>query len=99
MLVLSRKMEESIMIGSKIEVTVLSVANGRVKLGIRAPRDVRVLRGELQDESETPQRASTHAREAITPHLAVERKVSSSLRKTHPLHGGVQTEKSLTCCR
>ena len=36
MLVLSRKMEESIMIGSKIEVTVLSVANGRVKLGIRA---------------------------------------------------------------
>jgi carbon storage regulator len=51
MLVLSRKSEQTIQIGPDIEVTVLSVANGRVKLGIRAPEHVRVLRGELKDDS------------------------------------------------
>ena len=49
MLVLSRKTEESIFIGSDIRVTVLSVANGRVKLGIHAPRSKRILRGELAE--------------------------------------------------
>jgi carbon storage regulator len=48
MLVLSRKRDESVVIGDNIEVTVLSVGNGRVKLGIRAPRTVSVLRGELE---------------------------------------------------
>jgi carbon storage regulator len=47
MLVLSRKTDDSIVIGSEIEVTVLAVNNNRVKLGIRAPGHVRVVRSEL----------------------------------------------------
>jgi carbon storage regulator CsrA len=47
MLVLSRKSDDSIVIGSEIEVTVLSVNNNRVKLGIRAPGHVRIVRSEL----------------------------------------------------
>ena len=49
MLVLSRKEGESILIGSDIELTVLECHGGDVKLGIRAPRDVVILRKEIQD--------------------------------------------------
>lgn len=47
MLVLTRKLGERIMIGDKIAVTVLQVRGNRVKLGIDAPGDVTVVRGEL----------------------------------------------------
>ena len=47
MLVLTRKRNESIVIGDDIEVTVLSVAGEKVRLGIQAPRDVPVFRKEI----------------------------------------------------
>jgi carbon storage regulator len=47
MLVLSRKVGESILIGESIRVTVVQAANGRIRLGIDAPPEVRVLREEL----------------------------------------------------
>jgi carbon storage regulator len=52
MLILSRKKSETIKIGPNIQVTVLSVGNGRVKIGIEAPDQVRVLRGEIAAEPE-----------------------------------------------
>jgi carbon storage regulator len=49
MLVLSRKPGESILIGEDVEVTVLQGSGrGRIQLGIRAPREVPVIRRELQ---------------------------------------------------
>ncbi len=54
MLVLSRKMGESIRVGDSVTVTVLGVARGQVKLGIEAPRELAVHREEIyrriQDE-------------------------------------------------
>ena len=47
MLVLSRKTHETIVIGSDIQITVVSVSANRVKIGIQAPDYVRVLRSEL----------------------------------------------------
>jgi carbon storage regulator len=47
MLVLSRKVGEKIIIGDGITVTVADVHGNRVRLGIEAPDDVRVLREEL----------------------------------------------------
>jgi len=47
MLVLTRKVGESIVIGQDIEVTVLEVRGEQVKLGIRAPRSVAVHRKEV----------------------------------------------------
>lgn len=47
MLVCSRRLSESIMIGDDIEVVVLGVQDGRAKLGIIAPRDVPVHRLEI----------------------------------------------------
>ncbi|MEZ6064852.1 MAG: carbon storage regulator [Planctomycetaceae bacterium] len=45
MLVLTRKMDEMIQIGDSIVIKVISTGRGKVKLGIDAPKDVRVLRG------------------------------------------------------
>jgi carbon storage regulator len=50
MLVLSRKLDESIMIGDSVVVKVLSIQEGQVKIGIDAPKEVRILRGEIYDE-------------------------------------------------
>ncbi|HVJ66857.1 MAG TPA: carbon storage regulator [Caulifigura sp.] len=48
MLVLSRKVGESIVIDGDIVISVSSVQGGRVKLCIDAPRDKRISRGELE---------------------------------------------------
>jgi len=50
MLVLTRKAREKIMIGDDIEVTILSVQKGIVRVGIMAPRAVSVHRQEIYDE-------------------------------------------------
>ena len=52
MLVLSRKLEESIMIGDEIEIKVISVQGETVKLGITAPRTIPVHRKEVYEEIE-----------------------------------------------
>ena len=49
MLVLSRKQCESVLIDAEIQVTVVSIGRGRVKLGIVAPDHVRIVRQELID--------------------------------------------------
>jgi carbon storage regulator len=48
MLVLSRKLGESIVIGDDVVITVQQLRNGQVRLGVQAPRSVPVLRQELQ---------------------------------------------------
>jgi carbon storage regulator len=47
MLVLTRKTNQSIMIGDEIEVSVLAVSRDKIRLGITAPRDVPVYRKEV----------------------------------------------------
>lgn len=47
MLVLTRRVNERIMIGDNIVVTVLEVRGDQVRLGIDAPRDVKVFREEV----------------------------------------------------
>lgn len=47
MLVISRKQGESIKVADDIEIVVISVDGARVRLGVKAPRSVRVLRAEL----------------------------------------------------
>lgn len=47
MLVLSRKINESIVIDGRITLEVLQIKGNQIRVGIKAPADVRVLRGEL----------------------------------------------------
>lgn len=55
MLVLTRKLGERVRIGDDVEVFVVGVSKGRVKLGFRAPREVVISRSEvcLQKNPET----------------------------------------------
>ena len=47
MLVLARKLNESIMIGDDIEIVVIDIKGDQVKLGVKAPRDITVHRKEI----------------------------------------------------
>lgn len=51
MLVLSRKKGEAIFIGKDVEVEVLGIEGDRVRIGIQAPKDVRIYRKELMEET------------------------------------------------
>ena len=50
MLVLSRKINERILIGDDIEIVVVAVAGDNVRLGIRAPKEVKILRSEVYED-------------------------------------------------
>ncbi|MFC4768251.1 carbon storage regulator CsrA [Effusibacillus consociatus] len=50
MLVLARKVGERIMIGDSIEISVLDIRGDQVRIGIKAPQDISILRREIYDE-------------------------------------------------
>jgi carbon storage regulator len=52
MLILTRKKDESILIGKDIKLKIISIEEGKVKIGIEAPKDVEILRKELLDTVE-----------------------------------------------
>jgi carbon storage regulator len=66
MLVLSRKQSQRIKLGDSIVITVVRVAGDKVRLGIDAPRDMLVLRDELEPhEAATLGGASSEAAPAL----------------------------------
>ena len=70
MLALSRKANESIIIGNDIEVTVLEVKGEQVKIGIKAPKSIPVYREEVyQQIKESNKEAATDAVQANLKNL------------------------------
>ena len=71
MLALSRKTNESIMLGNDIEITVLEVKGDQVKIGIRAPKTVAIFRKEIytQIEEENKQAVAQTADRAALEQL------------------------------
>jgi carbon storage regulator len=67
MLVLTRKSNQSIMIGDDIEVSVLAIIGEKVRIGIQAPRDIPVFRKEvyLEIQQERMSGAKGGAREEV----------------------------------
>ena len=55
MLVLTRKLGETVCIGPDVEVYVVGVSRGRVKLGFRAPQTVAIQRAEVAEHAANPQ--------------------------------------------
>ena len=70
MLVLSRKRDESIIIGDQIRITIVQVHGSRVKLGIEAPDSIKIYRSELIDPQQ-PCAAPLNPPEDQADHLPV----------------------------
>jgi carbon storage regulator len=77
MLVLTRKLEESIMIGDEIEVKVLGIHGDQVRLGFMAPRKVAVYRKEVYEAIQEENRQAARSGAAGMDQIA------GSLRNTH----------------
>lgn len=65
MLVITRKCDESITIADNIEVTVLEVSKDKVKIGINAPKEVKIYRSELKLLRQTNEQSAMSSGEAI----------------------------------
>lgn len=63
MLVLTRKLNETIKIGDDIEITVVAISGDTVRIGIEAPREVRVLRSEVYGEIQRQNREAVTGEE------------------------------------
>jgi len=50
MLILNRKINESIIIDDRIEIKILEIVDGKIKIGIEAPKEISVLRKEIYEE-------------------------------------------------
>jgi carbon storage regulator len=50
MLVLNRKLGESIMLGDDIEVRILEITDGKIRIGIEAPKELTILRKEIYEQ-------------------------------------------------
>ncbi|MDR1025270.1 MAG: carbon storage regulator CsrA [Treponema sp.] len=62
MLILSRKTNEKIMIGDDISVSIIEVRGDQVRLGVEAPRSVKVFRQEVFDAIKAENRAAAESR-------------------------------------
>jgi len=67
MLVLSRKINQSIMIGDNVRIVVVAVDRDQVKLGIEAPREVPVHRSEIYEEIQRSNRSAAEAATTASP--------------------------------
>lgn len=69
MLILSRRLNERIIIGDDVEVTVLDIKGDQVKLGIRAPQNVKVYRQEVFEAIQEENRRAAETSDRELPSL------------------------------
>ena len=67
MLILTRKKDEEIRINSNIVIKIVSISDNHIKLGIDAPKEVEILRGEIYEKvKETTLEASNQSKNKLT---------------------------------
>ncbi len=70
MLVITRKVDQSIVIDGKVEITITGIGTDGVRLGINAPRDVQIHRREVFDAIAEANREAARAQEPTVQDLA-----------------------------
>lgn len=71
MLILTRRVGETVMIGSEVTVTVLGVKGNQVRIGINAPKNVSVHREEIYERIQREQNGETTSRADTSAEYAV----------------------------
>lgn len=69
MLILSRKLNESIVVGNSVRITVVELSGGGVRLGFEAPSEISIYREEIHLEIARANRAAATVPEGSTPAL------------------------------
>ena len=69
MLILTRKVNETIMIGDKIEISIVDIKGEKVKVGIKAPRYVKIYRQEVYKAIQEENIVALRTKPEILPHL------------------------------
>jgi len=60
MLILTRKKEESIIINGNIEIQIIAIEEGKVKIGINAPKDIEIFRSEVFEKIQSENKEAAH---------------------------------------
>jgi len=69
MLILARKINESIMVGDQVEISIVDIKGDQVKLGISAPRQIKVYRREVYQLIQQENLQAAQARPGLLPRL------------------------------
>jgi carbon storage regulator len=69
MLILSRRLNECIMIGDEVEISVMDIKGDQIKLGIQAPRSIKIYRKEVYQAIQQENIAALKAEPAALPDL------------------------------
>jgi carbon storage regulator len=69
MLILSRRLNECIMIGDEVEISVVDIKGDQIKLGIQAPRSIKIYRKEVYQAIQQENIAAVKAEPAALPSL------------------------------
>ncbi|MEO1525151.1 MAG: carbon storage regulator [Planctomycetota bacterium] len=77
MLVLSRKAGEKLIIGDDVVLTINRISGNRVAIGIEAPRNVRIVRGELQRNQVAPTSDAPNSIPMGQPNIAIASKADA----------------------
>jgi carbon storage regulator len=70
MLIISRKQGESVIINDEIEITILDIHRDKIRIGIEAPKSVKILRKELFETKKANQE-SVHTSEKVNYNLLI----------------------------
>ncbi|GHT93175.1 carbon storage regulator [Spirochaetia bacterium] len=71
MLILSRKVDEKIMIGDDVSVTIIEVRGDQVRIGVDAPKNVKVFRKEVFDAIRAENKAAAESK-PVFPELGID---------------------------
>jgi carbon storage regulator len=93
-LTIRRRCGESVIVGENIEISVLEIAGGRVKLGIAAPREVIVLRSELKLTEDFNREAARISKTGRMAALASALSSKRTLDRCQPSNGWCPTKIS-----
>lgn len=81
MLILSRKIDEKIKIGDNITITLIDVHGDQVKIGVEAPKNVKVFRQEVFDAIQNENKAAVVEENSNTQAISAVSELSKLLRK------------------